>query len=263
MPQDIDFVDLSQFFDNPSSYQSRPNKKPTKAQARQLRNAERDAKRYANIPKRVQPRNEAQREYIEALKESDFVIATGGAGTGKTTVAARIGLEYILDGKLDRLIITRPMVGVSGEEIGFLPGDIKEKTLPWSIPIIDALKEALGKDSLERMIKQEKVEFVPFQFIRGRTFNNAFMVLDEAQNTTIEQIKVFTTRVGQNSRVVVNGDLQQSDLKGRNGLKYLIDVADRTDVECEIFEFTDADIVRSKICSQWVNAFKEYEDIYA
>lgn len=116
------------------------------------------------------------------------------------------------------------MVAVSGEEVGFLPGTLKAKVAPWAVPVVDAFYEGASKDTIDRMINDGKIDFVPFQFIRGRTFNDAYVIVDEAQNLTKEQFRVMVTRVGENTKIVLDGDLRQSDLKGKNGLQYAVDI---------------------------------------
>jgi len=243
------------FFDPPSA-------RPTKAEMRQARRLLKTAKKTTQFGAgKLVPKNEAQREYLDALEENTLLFAKGPAGTGKTYVAARWAAEKLLAGEIDKIIITRPMVEVSGEKIGFLPGGVKEKCEEWAIPLYDAFKDSIGsKQKLDEMLKAERIAFVPFAFIRGRTFNDAVVIADESQNLTIEQWRVLVTRIGENSRLIVTGDLAQSDLRGKNGLAYAIDIADRYDIDCEIFEFDSSDVVRSKMVMQWVQAFEEEDD---
>lgn len=247
---------VSDFFDKPTA-STRPGY-AEKRNARKLLKEDRQFKRHTNP---LVAKNESQAAFLEALAEDKVLLVCGPAGTGKTYVAARYGIERVLDGTYERIIITRPMVAVSGEDIGFLPGDVASKVAPWGIPIMDSFKDSVGsKETLERMVKEEKILFVPFAFMRGRTFNDAFVLADESQNLTVEQFKVLITRIGENSQIVIDGDLRQSDLKGNNGLKYAIDIADNYDVDCEVFEFDEADVVRSRIVAQWVAAFTKHEN---
>lgn len=246
---------VSDFFDKPTHASSRPGR-AEKRLARKVLKEDRQFKRHGTP---LVAKNEAQADYLEVLAESKVTLVCGPAGTGKTYVAARYGIERVLDGTYEKMIITRPMVAVSGEDIGFLPGGIADKVAPWGIPLMDSFKDSVGKEELERMVRDERILFVPFAYIRGRTFNDAFIMADESQNLTIEQFKVLITRVGENSQIVVDGDLKQSDLRGLNGLKFAIDIADTYGLDCEVFEFDDGDVVRSAITAQWVRAFSQHE----
>jgi phosphate starvation-inducible PhoH-like protein len=237
-----------------------PPPRPSKADLRKARRTLKTVRQTGRHFTPLIPKTDAQREYLDAIKDNDVVLACGGAGVGKTYVAARFGLQELLDGNFDRIIITRPMVAVSGENIGFLPGGVAEKTAPWGIPIIDAFNDGASKTTVEKLVKDGKIDFVPFALIRGRTFNDCYILADEGQNLTVEQAKVLITRVGENSKIVINGDISghQSDIRGTNGLDFLIDIAERYDLDCEIFEFDDADVVRSGVAAQWVRAFTEH-----
>lgn len=242
------------FFDTPSP-------RPTKAQLRQARRMLKTAKKVSKHGTgKLTPKNEAQREYMDALEENDLLFALGPAGTGKTYVVARWAAEKLLADEIDKIVITRPMVAVSNENVGFLPGGLEEKIAPWAKPLYDAFKESVGsKVKLDELIKAEKIEFAPFAYIRGRTFSDSVVIADESQNLTIEQWRVLVTRIGENSRLIVTGDLAQSDLRGKNGLEYAVDMAERYDIDCEIFEFDSSDVVRSGMVKQWVKAF-EHDD---
>lgn len=235
-------------------------RRPTKADIRKAKRTIKTSKQTGRHFAPLVPKTEAQKDFLEAIKENTVVLACGGAGVGKTYVASRYALERLVAGDVERIIITRPMVPVSGEGIGYLPGGVKEKTDPWTIPVIDALCEGASKTTVENMIKEGKIEFVPFAYIRGRTFTNCFILADESQNLTIEQFKVLITRVGENTQIVVSGDIRQSDLKTKNGLDYAIRVAEAQDINCEIFEFDDSDVVRSAVVAEWVMAFSNYGD---
>jgi phosphate starvation-inducible PhoH-like protein len=208
------------------------------------------------------PKTEAQREYLEAIRENDVILASGGAGVGKTYVAARYALQELLAGNIKRIVVTRPMVAVSGENIGFLPGGVEEKCYPWAIPLIDAFNDGASKATVEKLMKDGVIAFVPFALMRGRTFSECVILADESQNLTIEQAKVLITRVGEDAKIIISGDISghQSDIRGVNGLEYLIRIADEYDLDAEIFEFDDSDVVRSGVAAQWVRAFTQHGD---
>lgn len=248
-------VDTAQFFDRDPD-----QRRMSKAEVRRMKRAIKTQKQTSRHGSPLVPKTEAQKEFLDAIKENDVLLACGGAGVGKTYVTARYALQELLAGNYERIILTRPMVAVSGEDIGFLPGGIDSKVAPWATPVIDAFKDGASKDEVTRLMKEGRIEFVPFAFIRGRTFNDCFIIADESQNLTIEQFKVLITRVGENAKIVISGDLRQSDLRGPNGLDFAIKIADNYAIDCEIFEFEDADVVRSKVASQWVNAFSKYDE---
>jgi phosphate starvation-inducible PhoH-like protein len=160
--------------------------------------------------KSVIPRSERQKEYVRALRQSDIVISAGPAGTGKTFLAVAVGLTLLLDKKIERIILSRPAVE-AGERLGFLPGDMKEKVDPYLRPLYDSLYDLFDFEKIQRMIEIGDIEIAPLAFMRGRTLKNSFAILDEAQNATDTQIKMFLTRIGENSKIVINGDPSQID----------------------------------------------------
>lgn len=249
--------DQTAFFENES-----PSRRPSKAELRKAKRTIKTERTLARTPPPLTPKTEAQREFLEAIKENSVVLASGGAGVGKTYVAARYALQELLAGSIERIVVTRPMVAVSGENIGFLPGGVEEKCYPWAIPIIDAFNEGAAKTTVEKLMKDGKIVFVPFALMRGRTFSNCIILADESQNLTVEQAKVLITRVGEDAKIVISGDNSghQSDIRGVNGLDFLIRVADKYDLDAEIFEFDDADVVRSGVAAQWVRAFTDHGD---
>jgi phosphate starvation-inducible PhoH-like protein len=247
----------SEFFEDNSASASR---RPSRADARKARKTLKVEKQAVRSPPPFKPKTPAQAEYAECIDENAVTFGVGGAGVGKTYVPSRKALQDLIAGKYEKIIITRPMVPVSGESIGFLPGGVDEKCYPWAIPIIDAFCEGASKATVEKMMKDGKIDFVPFALIRGRTFNNAFVIADESQNLTVEQFKVLITRLGEDSKIVITGDLGQTDIKGKNGLEYAIRVAEHCNLDAEIFEFEDTDVVRSKVVAEWVLAFSEYGD---
>lgn len=208
-----------------------------------------------------QPMTDNQRKLVNYIMTKEMVITTGCAGTGKTFLSMAYAAYFYKKGNVDKIVLTRPNIP-TGKSIGFFPGDLLEKMAPWTAPLISVLELYLSKGEVECMIKNGKIEIVPFEVIRGRTFDNAFVVLDEAQNTTYQEIKAFVTRIGENSRVVVNGDINQSDLSNsvNNGLSTLLTLislkknqALRDNVAH--VEFTSDDVVRSGLCKLWVKAF--------
>lgn len=200
------------------------------------------------------PKNNNQKLYIEALKESNQVVVFGPAGTGKTYVVATYAAsEYNLK-NINKIVITRPHVAV-GKDIGYLPGTLEEKCAPWSLPVIDVLERHLGKGVVETGLKNGNIETVPLALIRGRSFDNTLMIVDEAQNLSVEELKALVTRVGQGSKLVINGDVQQSDLKQGDGLTKIVHLVKKYQLPIPIIEFTVDDIIRSDITAMWVKTF--------
>ncbi|MDA9598866.1 PhoH family protein, partial [Candidatus Pelagibacter sp.] len=165
--------------------------------------------------KSIIPRSEKQKEYVRALRQNDIVISAGPAGTGKTFLAVAIGLTMLLEKKIERIILSRPAVE-AGERLGFLPGDMKEKVDPYLRPLYDSLYDLFHFEKIQRMIEIGDIEIAPLAFMRGRTLKNSFAILDEAQNATNMQIKMFLTRIGENSKIIINGDPSQIDLPNKN-----------------------------------------------
>ena len=201
-----------------------------------------------------------QNEYLEALYNKQIVFGIGPAGTGKTYLAVAAAVAQLLEGKYDRIILSRPAVE-AGEKLGFLPGDIKEKVDPYLRPFYDAIYELLPMDEAMRKIQSSMIEIAPLAFMRGRTLSNAFVILDEAQNATSTQIKMFLTRCGKNSRMVVNGDPSQIDLPKHIG-SGLIDSIHALEQlsEVEITKFSKKDIVRDEIVSKIIDAYDNYNN---
>lgn len=200
--------------------------------------------------------NPNQKEYINALRTSNQVIVTGFSGTGKTYIAATYAANLYLEKKIDKIVVTRPNVSV-GKDLGYFPGDINEKFMPWAAPVMDVLTKHLGSGVVETAMKNLNIEMAPLSTMRGRSFKNAFVILDEAQNTSIPEIKMFLTRIGENTTVVINGDIQQSDLKESSGLAKVIHMVKAHGMPVPIIEFGIDDIVRSDICKQWIIAFSK------
>ena len=204
-------------------------------------------------PKRtVIPRSKKQKDYIRALKESDIVISNGPAGTGKTYLAVAIALTMLLEKKIDRIILSRPAVE-AGERLGFLPGDMRDKVDPYLRPLYDSLYDLLDYEKIQKKLEIGDIEIAPVAFMRGRTLKNSFAILDEAQNATDTQIKMFLTRIGENSKIVVNGDSSQIDLinKNHSGLLRSKDLLKNLN-EISVVDFDHTDVVRHPLVTKIV-----------
>ncbi|MGD2019358.1 MAG: PhoH family protein [Planctomycetota bacterium] len=206
-------------------------------------------------PRPVEPRSENQRRYVEAIEKNDLVFGLGPAGTGKTYLAVAAAVQRLRRGKVRRLIITRPVVE-AGEHLGFLPGDLQQKLNPYLRPIYDALRDMIEPDDLTRMEEAGIIEIAPLAYMRGRTLSNAFVILDEGQNTTASQMKMFLTRLGEGSSMVVTGDPSQNDLP-RGQRSGLVDGARRLRgfEGVGFIEFEAADVVRHPLVAQIVRAY--------
>jgi len=202
----------------------------------------------------IVPRTEKQKELIAAIKSSSQVLILGPAGTGKTYVTATCAADLYTLKEIDKIIITRPHVAV-GKEIGFLPGTLEEKSQPWALPVLDVLVKHLGRGAVDTGLKNGNIEIAPLALMRGRSFDNAFIIADEAQNIEIPEIKMLLTRVGEGSTIVMNGDIQQSDLRGPSGLSKVIHLSKKHMLDVPVVEFGVDDIVRSGICAEWVKVF--------
>lgn len=193
-------------------------------------------------------KNESQRLAIESLINAKVSILTGLAGTGKSFLSMAIGVDKLLTNEVSKVVITRPIVE-AGENLGFLPGTFEEKISPYLLPLLDALNDLVGPTMAKKLLDAGKIEFAPLAYMRGRTFNNCYVILDEAQNTTIEQMKLFLTRIGEYSQFVVNGDASQSDLRGvpENGLEWAVRKLRGCSKDINVIEFRNSDVVRSEI----------------
>jgi len=201
-------------------------------------------------------KTDKQQDLINALKSNTQVFILGPAGTGKTYVTATYAADLYTLKKIDKIVITRPMVSV-GKELGFLKGDLHEKTMPWALPVLDVLEKHLGKATVEIAIRSGNIEMAPLALMRGRSFENAFIIVDETQNITTHELKMLLTRVGEGSTIVLNGDVQQSDLKEADGLTKVIHLAKKHMLPVSIVEFGVEDIIRSDITAQWVKVFMQ------
>ena len=204
----------------------------------------------------IKPLNPTQSDYLDALRCSPQVIVLGPAGTGKTWIAATYAADLYRNHQIDKIVLTRPNVPC-GRSLGYFPGTVEEKFAPWAAPVIEAIKERMGKGAFEIALKNGDIELLPFEVMRGRSLKNAFVLLDEAQNCTVAEIKTFLTRIGEDCTMVVNGDISQCDLEEASGLATIIHLIKSQMLSVPVIEFTRDDIVRSGVCAMWVRAFDE------
>jgi phosphate starvation-inducible PhoH-like protein len=208
------------------------------------------------LPPPIKPLNPNQAIYLDALYSSPQVIVLGPAGTGKTWIAATFAADLLRSGRIDKIVLTRPNVPC-GRSLGYFPGSLEDKFAPWAVPVSEAIKDRIGKAAYEIALKRGDIELVPFEVMRGRTWKNAFVLLDEAQNSTPAEIKTFLTRIGEDCTVVINGDVSQCDLDRDSGLSTVIHLIKSQRLSVPVVEFGRGDIVRSGICAMWVRAFDE------
>lgn len=207
----------------------------------------------------IKPKTVGQRRYVKAIQENDVVFAIGPSGTGKTYLAVAIAIGHLKKGRIHRIILTRPAVE-AGEELGFLPGDIEAKVSPYLRPLYDAIYDMIPHEEVQRLEAAGKIEIAPLAFMRGRTLNNSFIILDEAQNTTATQMKMFLTRLGFNSKVVVTGDVTQIDLeRGKSGLVAVERIL--KGIEGIAFIYLDkGDVVRHHLVKKIIEAYEKVEN---
>ena len=211
-------------------------------------------------PKKIiRPRGSNQQAYINKINKYEINFGIGDAGTGKTYLAVAKAVEALLSDKVQRIVLIRPAVE-AGEKLGFLPGDLSQKVDPYLRPLYDGLYEMLGVEKTSKLIEKEVIEVAPLAYLRGRTLNNAFIVMDESQNTTVEQMKMVLTRIGFGSKAVINGDLTQVDLPKHitSGLNHVIQVLNNTD-GIGITEFSSKDVIRHPIVRKIIDAYKKFE----
>lgn len=211
----------------------------------------------------IRPKTLGQKKYVDAIKRSSIVFGVGPAGTGKTYLAVALAVYVLKNKEIDKIILTRPAVE-AGEKLGFLPGDMNEKVDPYLRPLFDALQEMMGQDAYLRHIERGSIEIAPLAYMRGRTLSNSFIILDEAQNTTKEQMKMFLTRMGENSRIVVTGDVTQIDLPKnvKSGMIDAIEVLDGVE-GIEIVKLTAKDVVRHELVTRIIQAYEKAESARA
>ena len=205
-------------------------------------------------------KSKLQNTYLELLQKKQIVFAIGPAGTGKTFLAVAAAVSQLIENKFDRIILSRPAVE-AGEKLGFLPGDLKDKVDPYLRPLYDSLYDLMPSDIAQRKIQSSEIEIAPLAFMRGRTLNNSFVILDEAQNATHNQIKMFLTRCGKNSRMVVTGDPSQTDLSRRSESGLIRSIKILSDIEgVSVINFGQKDIVRDEMVTKIINAYDSYDD---
>jgi phosphate starvation-inducible PhoH-like protein len=209
--------------------------------------------------RKVAPRSPNQHYYIKSLMQTELAVGVGPAGTGKTYLAVAVAVAMLKNREVERLILSRPAVE-AGERLGFLPGDLKDKVDPYLRPLYDALHDMMPGDQVERLIENGEIEIAPLAFMRGRTLANSYIILDEAQNTTPAQMKMFLTRMGENSHVCITGDLSQIDLPigAKSGLNDALEIL-RTIPDVRITEFFSSDVVRHRLVTKIVNAYDQRE----
>lgn len=204
---------------------------------------------------KLEPQSYRQQDYLDAIYNKDIIFATGSAGTGKTYVATHYAAEQLYYKKIDKIIITRPAVEACGESLGFLPGELVEgKLMPYLIPYMETFNELLGKSFVEYCLKAGTIEPVPLAFMRGRSFKNCIILADEMQSATPMQLKLLLTRIGENTKMLINGDLAQRDVQDATGLEDAIGTLRHVN-EVEFIQFTDDDCVRSGLCKKVLKAY--------
>jgi phosphate starvation-inducible PhoH-like protein len=206
----------------------------------------------------VVPKTLNQKRYLEAIAQYPVTFGIGPAGTGKTYLAMAMALQELLSGAVERIVLTRPAVE-AGEALGFLPGELKEKILPYLTPLYDAMHDMIGKEQTEQLLERGVVEIAPLAYMRGRTLANAFVVLDEAQNTTHEQMMMFLTRLGDGSRMVITGDITQVDLprSRQSGLREAMRILHKV-AQIKLFQFEGLDVVRHPLVQEIINAYAQH-----
>ncbi len=206
------------------------------------------------------PKNIVQEQYIAILEDNttSIIVSTGPAGTGKTYLATKVGMKQLNEGNVNKIIITRPTREVSGNKLGFLPGGINEKMDPWVRPIVDVFKEEYTPREINHLIEEGILEFSPLAFMRGRTFKDAFVIADEMQNTTLDEMKMILTRIGENCRMVVDGDIKQSDIGSNNGLSYFSNLLEgKESSNIKHIQFNKSHIIRNKVVEEVLTLFGE------
>lgn len=229
-----------------------------KARKRQERKAAKQQTFKRKGPDPLIPKNVRQKDYLDALEESDQIFATGPAGTGKTYLAARIAAQRLKKGSIDKIYVARATVAPTRHKQGFLPGKLDAKLKPWMVPIFDAFSKEMSSSELDRYMAEKKIEVLSFEHLRGRTLENCFVILDEAQNCTYEDFKLFLTRKGEDCTYVICGDTSQVDASEIiSGLDTILSMIEKYDIDADIIEFLEEDVVRSAHAKEWVMCFSK------
>ena len=212
-----------------------------------------------NRGKPIKAKTVGQKQYVDKIKKNTIVFGVGPAGTGKTFLAVAMAVKALRDKQVSRIILTRPAIE-AGEKLGFLPGDLQSKIDPYLRPLYDALYEMMGAENYHRHLEKQTIEIAPLAYMRGRTLDDSFIILDEAQNSTPEQMKMFLTRLGFNSKAIITGDLTQTDLPSgqKSGLAAAVRILNNID-DIAIHEFTDRDVVRHKLVQKIILAYEKYD----
>lgn len=216
----------------------------------------------SSMSEELKPRTKGQDQYIRAMSENIVTFGIGPAGTGKSYCAIGLACQYLLDDKVDKIIITRPCIEAAPRSLGALPGDVDEKVAPYLLPAIEHIKRFVGFNRYMDLRNQERICIEPLEFMRGRTFDRAFIIGEEFQNATTEQIKMFITRIGTNSKIVIDGDIEQADMKRTNtlfqtDLEYVIDKIERSNLtDFGVIELNEADIIRHPIIGPFLRIFR-------
>jgi phosphate starvation-inducible PhoH-like protein len=209
--------------------------------------------------KQILPKTKKQQDLLDAFLDKDVIIAIGSAGVGKTYITVGKAADMLKRGWTKKICITRPNISM-GKSSGLFPGDIFEKMMPYMLPIMDVLHERLGLGYVDCALKNKNIEVVPLETLRGRSFKDAILIVDEAQNSTPHEIKSVLTRIGENCKLILMGDASQKDIKGQSGLEYAEHIIQKYNIqEAEIIRFTHQDVVRSELCAKFVKIFEEQE----
>lgn len=239
----------------------RASRRLNKARRRAEEKAERQpAPRRKASP--LAPKNEGQRAIFDSIEKNDLTLINGPSGVGKSYIAARLGLKSVLSGQHNKLVLTRSTLAMDGDELGFLPGGINDKLMPWMLPLVNAFADELhSKAEVQKLLDIGKIEFLALQFAQGMSYNNSFFICDESQNLTREQYRVLVTRLGEGTKAVFLGDTEQSAFKERqNGLDFAIELLIKYNLPDGLVELTSEDIVRSELVRRWVEVFESNED---
>lgn len=233
------------------NYESKNKSKP---RARLQRRTEK-AKTVMTV-KPLLPLNDTQKDLIDAINESSQVFAIGPAGAGKTYIMARMAMKELMLGTKEKIVVSRVTVSKPKHRLGFRPGTQNEKIADWMVPVLDGFHAETNKQNVQRLIDDGKIELLPFETMRGRSISNAIMILDEAQNCDLGDLRMYLTRVGSGTKVLIAGDIEQTDIPD-SGLVTVLDMIDKYRLSAEIVEFTEEDVVRSKTAKEWVIAFNK------